>query len=231
MLKRVAFTGIDQSVKAAEVAALHKEFPFTEFGFLISSALTGKNKNPRYPSVAMLKGYKKVNLPMALHVCGAMAMDLIKKDDWKAVRDLVGDAFSMFDRIQINAALARHMKDDVSFPSDKQIILQLHDGNDAMWEKYGYIQNVVGFQDNSGGTGRFDGEWRAPLGDFFGYGGGLNPENVVDAVRKINEVCVGVDYWIDMESGVRTREKFDLSKCRAVCESLVKNGLIEKDAQ
>lgn len=226
MLKKVTFTGIDQSVKAVEIAALHKEFPFVEFGFLISASLTGKNKNPRYPSVAMLKGYRKMNVPMALHVCGALAMDLVKKDDWESVRALVGDSLDLFDRIQINAALARHMREKLSFPEGKQIILQLHDGNDAMWEKYGHVKNVVGFQDNSGGTGRFDGEWRVPMADFFGYGGGISPENVVEAVRQINEVAHGVDYWIDMESGVRTRDKFDLAKCRDVCVQLVNAGLI-----
>lgn len=96
-----------------------------------------------------------------------------------------------------------------------------------MWEKYGNMPNVVGFQDNSGGSGKYEGEWRAPLGDFFGYGGGISPENVIEAVRKINEVSASVDYWIDMESGVRTREKFDIKKCREVCEKLVEARMIE----
>jgi hypothetical protein len=31
-------------------------------------------------------------------------------------------------------------------------------------------------------------------------------------------------YWIDMESGVRTDDRFDIEKCRAVCEAVFGGG-------
>jgi len=225
LLKRITFAGIDRFVKPAELIAFHREFPFVEFGFLVSKALTGQNKNPRYTATVMLKAFKKDRIPMALHVCGALAMDLIKKDNWEGINAIMGDTMQLFDRIQINAAAARHMKDTLSFPEGKQVILQLQDGNDTMWEKYASQANVVAFQDNSGGTGKYEGAWRAPVGEFFGYGGGLNPENAVEAVRAMQQVC-DADFWIDMESGVRTNDKFDLKKCREVCNRLMENGLI-----
>jgi len=225
MLKKVTFTGIDIRTKAAELIALHREFPFVEFGFLISDALTGKNKNPRFPAPVILKSLKKAHIPMALHLCGKFAMNAVKEDDWQGVYKVMGEYMTMFDRIQINSAIARHIRSCVHFPEGKQIILQLHDGNDVMWDQYGSMPNVVGFQDNSGGKGIFEGTWREPLGEFFGYGGGLSPENVVEAVRGIQEVCP-TDFWIDMESGVRTNDWFDVKKCREVCEQLVRAGLI-----
>jgi hypothetical protein len=48
---------------------------------------------------------------------------------------------------------------------------------------------------------------------------------VVEAVKAINQVC-DIDYWIDMESRVRTDDTFDVNKCRKVCELLVEAGLI-----
>ena len=225
MLKKVTFTGIDARTKAAELIALYREFPFIEFGFLVSDSLTGKNRNPRYPAQVILKAYKKAKLPMALHLCGKVAMDVVKKDDWGTVYRMMGEYMPLFDRIQINAAQARHILPSITLPEGKQIILQTHDGNDTMWEQYGSMPNVTAFQDNSGGTGKFENTWRAPLGEFFGYGGGLSPENVVEAVRGIQEVCP-TDFWIDMESGVRTNDWFDVKKCREVCEQLVRAGLI-----
>ncbi len=226
MLKKVTFTGIDARTKAAELIALYLEFPFVEFGFLLSDALTGKNRNPRYPAQVVLKAYKKAKLPMALHLCGKIAMDVVKKDDWATVYRMTGEYMPMFDRIQINAAQARHILPCLRFPEGKQIILQMHDGNDTMWNQYGTMPDVVGFQDNSGGKGIFEGVWRAPLGSFFGYGGGISPENLIEAVQGIQKICP-TDFWIDMESGVRTNDRFDVKKCRSVCEQLVRAGLIE----
>ena len=56
-----------------------------------------------------------------------------------------------------------------------------------------------------------------------GYAGGIGPDNVVDVLRDIGPVR---PTWIDMESGVRTGDKFDLAKVRRVLEqvAMVRGG-------
>ena len=57
----------------------------------------------------------------------------------------------------------------------------------------------------------------ARKGAFCGYAGGLNPDTIGDALAAIAaRVPDGQPYWIDMESGVRTDDRFDLDKCERV---------------
>lgn len=50
-----------------------------------------------------------------------------------------------------------------------------------------------------------------------GYAGGMNPDNVGEKLSYLMENVDG-DFWIDMESGVRTDDWFDLDKVRKVLE-------------
>ena len=68
-------------------------------------------------------------------------------------------------------------------------------------------------------------EWQYPETNPFGYAGGISPENVVETVKSITEICE-TDFWIDMETGIRTNDKFDITKCEEVCNKLVQNGFI-----
>ena len=74
--------------------------------------------------------------------------------------------------------------------------------------------------DNSGGIGRVL-DIVAPPEDFRytpGYSGGINPNNVAEVIGKIEALNLKQDYWIDMETGVRTEDWFDLDKCEAVAK-------------
>jgi hypothetical protein len=95
-----------------------------------------------------------------------------------------------------------------------------------MFECYKKHSFVQGFQDGSGGHGIECGEWMKPETDFFGYAGGIRAENAVEVVRKITSVCP-TDFWIDMETGVRTNDKFDIRKCEQVCKAIVDAGFIK----
>ena len=70
--------------------------------------------------------------------------------------------------------------------------------------------------DASAGRGVAPEGWPAPIPDHFcGYAGGINPGNVARHIELIKEAGAE-DTWIDMESGVRTENRFDLDKVREV---------------
>ena len=48
---------------------------------------------------------------------------------------------------------------------------------------------------------------------------GIGPENAAEVVQAINRVREG-NFWIDMETRIRTEDRFDVEKCRAVCQQL-----------
>ena len=223
MLKRVTFSGIDQWTRPKELQALHAQYPFVEFVYLMTENRSAGN---RYPAPVFLKSYSRLNLPMAVHLCGKLAHDIVKTGDWSTVNGILGPSMSLFSRIQLNIAKTKHFSRELVFPEDKQIIIQLHPGTEELFACYKHLPNVQGFQDNSGGRGEFCNEWRTPETPFFGYAGGLGPENVVEAVQAISAVCES-DFWIDMETNIRTNDKFDVEKCRRVCEALVKSGMIQ----
>lgn len=72
--------------------------------------------------------------------------------------------------------------------------------------------------DVSFGTGVRPTTWPATKAGlpFCGYSGGLGPDTARDTLLKF-QIADGGTYWIDMESGVRTENRFDLAKCEAVC--------------
>lgn len=102
---------------------------------------------------------------------------------------------------------------------DLEIVLQTRDENGlaeaarhaAAIRRGGGRASVL--WDPSGGTGvrgRLD-----VVAD--GYAGGISPDNVGEVLEEL--AAAGRRCWIDMESGVRTGDAFDLRKVRAVLEA------------
>ena len=224
MLKRVTFSGIDRQTRVQDLKKLYEKYPFVEFAFLYSSQANKKGLG-RYPQTVMLKGFKKAGLPMALHLCGQIAHDLVHDGDWSVVARELDGYIDLFDRIQLNIPKTKRFSRDLTFPEDKQIIIQLHEGTQELFDCYKHLPNVVGFQDASGGRGIAESEWMLPETEPFGYAGGLGQENVVGVVRALNEICEH-DFWIDMETNIRTNDRFDVQKCENICRQLSEQGLI-----
>ena len=224
MLKKITFSGIDTQTKISDIKKLYEKYPFIEFAFLYSQQANPKGQG-RYPRPVILKGYKNAGVPMALHLCGKIAHDLAHDGDWSVVYKELDGYMGLFNRIQMNIPRTNKFSKEITFPEDKQIIIQLHEGTEAFFDTYKNLDNIVGLQDSSGGHGVVETEWCLPETEPFGYAGGIAPENVVETVKAINEIC-DTDFWIDMETGIRTNDKFDIRKCEEICEKLVSNNLI-----
>ena len=112
---------------------------------------------------------------------------------------------------------------DYSYMTDKgEIIIQQGDDHSLFEQCYvNSGKHIAMLLDKSGGQG-IDTPIGAPAYApkvHLGFAGGINPDNVIDKMREITRLHVG-RFWIDMESGVRTDDRFDLDKVEDVCKKV-----------
>lgn len=228
-LTKITFTGIDEQVNPLQLVRLCKEYSFIEWGILFSKDKQGKS--PRYPSedyIEQIKSFvqsSKVEHNLAAHICGTYTRNLINGEC--AILD--SKLLKGFKRVQINFSTYLPLKDPVKFAkrlakyNRYEFILQVRDLNDPI---IGICQSekvrCAPLLDLSGGKGKVLEEFPKPTSNWVGYAGGLKPENIAKAIRKI-EVLEGLErYWLDMESGVRTNDWIDLTKCEQVIEETIR---------
>ena len=153
---------------------------------------------------------------LALHVCGKLARDVAKTGSLEGVKEFVGSYFDLFQRIQLNL-VGSTIKVPITDTMGKEIIIQTNLDNKESAKNYELMKEVEGIvflSDKSGGHGEVTDF------DFFdtyqGFAGGLNPENILERKADI-DYLVEYDYWMDMESGVRTDDWLDLDKVEDIC--------------
>ena len=101
MLNRVTFTGVDDRTNVNDLVDLTKRFPFVEFGVLISKGYTNKGVVNRYPNTTIFKKLKNNGLNLSCHLCGSVARNIIKKDDWNEFFDLLSKDYEIFQEMFI----------------------------------------------------------------------------------------------------------------------------------
>ncbi len=208
---RVTITGADNNVDPAELVRLSESYPFVEWGILYSGKREG---TPRYPDsdwIIHLGLLSDGRANLAVHLCGQVARELMS--DGKMIRL----PHPSFQRVQVNGYRCRpHRIGDVR---GFEFILQVRDADllqDAASDALS-LPNASILYDPSGGRGKVPEAWpEAPAGVRMGVAGGITPETVVDVAYRAQHVAAS---WIDMESGVRTEDRFDLDKVRAVLEA------------
>lgn len=234
MLKMVTMTGADDFTEPQALSDISKDFPFVEWGVLASATQVGSG---RFPSTVWICEFahmlnREATMNASLHLCGGWVRKLL-------VGDIIFPPRLMeeFERVQLNFHAENTHCAPVAFWNalstlgGRQFIFQIDGagGNKHLESilrlndehNVGKVDAVPLF-DISGGEGVLPGSWPHPrytvdlsLGSKFishGYAGGLGPHNLAEQLPLIIEAAGDCDIWIDMETHVRTNEKFDLDK-------------------
>jgi hypothetical protein len=233
IIKTVAITGADNSINPEELIPLTKEFPFVEWGILLSN----RNNRERYPSEAWLRTLPG-ELPLSGHLCGGWVRDLVMEGTFTALESL-GHTWPLLKRVQINAGPYWYKADKQAFfdllkryPKE-YIFQQVHP--DFLKEAQDQGINASPLFDKSGGRGNLPASWPKPISAYCGYAGGLGPDTLKEELPRIAQVTQPTDtIWIDMESRVRSattdedrKDCFDLEKvreCLEITKPWVENG-------
>lgn len=232
-LFHVTITGADDGVEdPQELLHLSEEFPFVEWGILFSVPKQGTD---RYPSASWLQKLNSVcnialethgKVPnLSAHLCGVYAKNVIYKNE-------VMLSSNHFKRVQLNLPQKDFHKTDLenlysfaqsTYPDIEWLFQYRGQEDDHKVEemiKFNSGKGVFGVvYDISGGQGISPDAWPKPFSTIrTGYAGGLNPDNLEEQLNQIACVVDDQPVWIDMETGVRTDNKFDLSKVRRCLE-------------
>ena len=221
-LDRVTVTGADDTTAISEMIRLSNRFPFVEWGILVSASRENRNRFPSHRWIddlfAITKNYPEMKF--SCHVCGRWVREICLEGK---IDPVLEQLWSHFQRIQLNFRSIVHKLDrnlfisSLSVFSDKQFIFQLDNINNEILDvaQSAGIDAVPLF-DTSGGIGMLPLEWpdiRDKKG-YYGYAGGLSPENLFDQLERIERVTGDNNIWIDAETYLRTNNGtiFDLGR-------------------
>jgi hypothetical protein len=222
-ITKVTFTGADDRTAVQELADLSELYPFVEWGILFSK---NKEGQPRYPSRSKILDFSSIGIPLSAHFCGWHSRSVMEGQNFRLIDELP----ESFKRIQINYNFHREKNWQVKWVVDyaynhpeRSIIFQANQSNAAAVHLIDSViksDNIHFLYDSSGGRGSQIKEIHPPFRTYTGYSGGLSPANVEEVALKIQHNRLKNEVWLDMESGVRTEDKFDLSKAESVSNSI-----------
>lgn len=225
-IKQVTVTGADESIQPITLRRIHEEYPFVEFGILVSKDNSGNS--PRFPSQEWLEELRQVKvfpMQLSMHLCGSWVRNLCLGNS-EVFHDWISEYFTMFDRIQLNFHGYPHRAGDKFIAMLKEgfnvpIIFQLDGQNDSLydWAKYKGV-NAQPLYDLSGGAGLLPEHWQSPKFEYTGYAGGLSPENLKENLQELASM-IDVPHaqhrhmiWIDAETYLRSEDNtvFSIAK-------------------
>lgn len=227
-LTQITFTGVDMATDLSRLREIQKQYPFAEFGVLASfnSAVNGN----RYPNPLWFDQLSKWPLNLALHVCGTAATCLLN-NQWYLLDTLTNYNQVRFKRIQLNVAKKKYY-----FPATKKIPcfvkeLIIQQSSEDNMDTYKYLKdtcydrkNIAMLYDPSGGKGLLSDFNYLNNMDRCGYAGGLNESNIAEVLTKFLQIKNNQTFWLDLESGARTDDWFDLNKVEnilSICKQII----------
>ena len=225
----ITFTGVDDRTDIERLVSISKAYrPHVEFAILV-----GSSPRNRFPSPATISTFKRRfvedGLPAALHLCGTWSrrvndLNSPKEDFDSSIRDRhLLNLATLFGRVQVNAR-RYDMRSVERFQLNASVAEVIVQTRARSLEHLDLVPGVSYLHDVSGGRGiSAMTTWPPPPdGIRVGYAGGLSAENVARACAIV-EGFNARDSWIDMESGVRTDDWFDLDKVQAVIDQVARS--------
>lgn len=220
----ISFNGVDEKTDLARLVKIQQMFPLAEFGIILSKNWM-ENGN-RYWNPYHLSKLEGLELNLSAHLCGSVVREAIR-DNWEPALKLCNGYFGIFKRTQMNIAPYDNNPEILKFdniPDNiREVIIQQRAPEKVVLDcnTRALGPNVVILIDGSGGCG-IEGSF-APVDGFgkVGYAGGLNPVNIVKHTLSVrnggNGFAESHGFWMDIESGVRTDDWFDLDKVVSIC--------------
>lgn len=217
-ITKVTITGLDTLVEIDRIMELQKEFPFVEWGILFSSNREGKQ---RYPTMCVVEKIIESGIPLSAHFCGTWAKEVLEKQNF----DIIKTLHQNFKRVQLNYNFSYNQKWSLTHLNlyadenrNREIILQYNKSNKLVIDtfKVGFPENINLLYDASGGRGTEIKEILPPFKNYTGYAGGIDDINIGSICKLITDSTDQSEVWLDMESGVRTNDIFDLEKVVSV---------------
>lgn len=225
LINKVTVTGADESVKPKDLIDLAKEFPFVEYGILMSRGSSmGKNRMPSFDWLDdFVDEFKNKGVAISGHVCGSWVKE-IYSGSWPFTE--IHHGFSrLTNRWQFNTHGETHNYNLYPFMAlidelnqkNQQVIFQFDKENNIPLKRAVDLGlNVSALFDLSHGTGILPEVWEVPQSNIYcGFAGGLSPNNVKEQIEKMR-IVTEVPFWIDAETHLRSEDdkKFDLKKVR-----------------
>lgn len=230
-IRKVTITGIDTYSNRQHLLSLQREFPFVEWGILLSNSKAGKEN--RYPPLEWVNDTVLCGLNLSGHLCGLWARDVAFGGDMFVSEH--ADWLPKFQRVQLNISglLGDIDRDQIARGSFYKGITSIKGPRPIIQTRQLYrsllplIANADFLFDCSGGKGILPGSWPDSVSYFddplklynCGYAGGLNHENLASQIEPMAKAASGMPVWIDVESGVRTDEVLDFDKVRLFLEA------------
>lgn len=220
-LQHITFTGIDGKTDLGRLWEIQQEYPIAEFGVLV--AKNWRENGNRYFNPSYIDALDR-GLNLSAHLCGSIARAAVRGNVEPLLEWMNYDRTSLFNRCQLNIATSPDNPSSFSYQGDicelfEEVILQQKGVHDCdLWIGSEASDHVTVLLDASGGQGIDTPIEVLPVVHKVGYAGGINPDNVEEKLRNLMQNPDVGDFWIDMESGVRTDDWFDVDKVARVLE-------------
>ena len=227
---QLSITGADNSVSVQKLQQLTKQFSNVEFAILY---FPEKDNQPRNPGISwrneFFSSISKKNT--ALHLCGKTVFEQILETSFyqsplfkelqkaQRIQLNINARFDLFEHETIHKIYQKLLEHNFS------IILQYNQRSKNWILPFLKNQNkdssIHILLDSSLGKGVFTGIFEIPqeLLEYsypIGFAGGLNPENIQQAYTETQKLQLP-RYWLDLESGARSHNQFDLEKVQLLC--------------
>jgi len=229
----VTITGASDGVDPSILDMIARDYPFVEWAILFSQSREGQ---PRYPTAAWREKFYWATYnrgdayTIAAHLCGKSVDAFLASYEYFKNEVTMG-----FDAIQFNKLTAENKSEIFTFAksveTEQDILLQYNDNTNVLLNglfEEDVPENIRLLLDASGGKGKSykdTGGWPDVPEPFssnlaYGYAGGINEDNVEEVLEEIHKKHEGVEgwTWIDLESGARTDDMFDIGKVIGILE-------------